>query len=278
MTTHICATCGTQYPVSVAPPAHCPICEDDRQYVAWGGQRWTTPDELAAAHSPRIEPEGDELLGVGLEPSFAIGQRALLVRTPAGNVLWDCVPLLGDAMAERIEAEGPLVAIAISHPHYYTTMVDWAARFDVPVYIHAADRQWVQRTDPRLRLWDGEELAIEGGLRLIRLGGHFAGGQVLHWPEGGGEGGGAGAGALLSGDVVQVVQDRRWVSFMYSYPNLIPLPASHVRSMVERLEPYLFERIYGAWWGRVVTEGGKGVLRRSAERYQRALRVVLSEV
>ena len=242
VTTYLCVTCGMQYPESAEPPARCPICEDDRQYVGWEGQRWTTPAELAAAHSPRIEPEGDELVGVGLEPAFAIGQRALLVPTPAGSVLWDCVPYLGDDMADRIEAHGRLAAIAISHPHYYTSMVDWAQRFDVPVYLHVADREWVQRPDRRLRLWEGEELSIEGDLRLIRLGGHFAGGQVLHWPAGAG-----GAGALLTGDIVQVVQDRRWVSFMYSYPNLVPLPAAFVRSMVERLEPYAFECIYGAW-------------------------------
>ena len=61
------------------------------------------------------------------------------------------------------------------------------------------------------------------------------------------------------------------MSFMYSYPNLIPLPAETVRRMVEKLEPYEFERVYGAWWGRVVAEDGKGAVRRSAERYIRAL-------
>ncbi len=271
MATHICQTCGTQYPDNPEPPASCPICQDERQYVAWEGQRWTTPAELASQHAPRIEPEG-ELVGVGLEPAFAIGQRALLVPTPAGNVMWDCVPYLGEDMALEVEQRGGLAAIAVSHPHYYTSMDDWAERFGVPVYIHVADREWVQRPHPHLKFWVGEDLTIVGGLRLIRLGGHFAGGQVLHWP-----GGAGGAGALLTGDIIQVVQDRRWVSFMYSYPNLVPLPGAFVRFMVDRLEPYAFEQIYGAWWGRVVPRDAKAALRRSAERYERALETPLSD-
>ncbi len=272
MDNYMCLTCGTQFAATVEASAHCPICEDERQYVGWDGQRWTTTEELATRHAPRLERELDELMGVGLKPAFAIGQRALLVPVPGGNVLWDCVPLLDTAMAARIEALGGLVAIAISHPHYYTTMVDWARHFDVPVYLHAADRAWVQRRDAHLRFWDGDELTIEGDLRLVRLGGHFAGGQVLHWPAGA-----AGKGALLSGDIVQVVQDRRWVSFMYSYPNLVPLPAATIGEMVARLEPHPFDRIYGAWWGRIVATDGKGALRRSAERYLRALESPLAE-
>jgi glyoxylase-like metal-dependent hydrolase (beta-lactamase superfamily II) len=160
-----------------------------------------------------------------------------------------------------------LRAIAISHPHYYTTFVEWSRAFGgAPVYIHADDREWVVRPDPCVQLWEGEEIDLGAGLTLLRLGGHFAGGQVLHCAAGCG-----GQGALLSGDIVQVVQDRHWVSFMYSYPNLIPLPAATVLRMVERLEPYDFDRVYGAWWGRVVAEDGKRAVRRSADRYVAAL-------
>lgn len=89
---------------------------------------------------------------------------------------------------------------------------------------------------------------------------------MLHWAEGA-----DGKGALLSGDIIQVVPDRRWVSFMYSYPNLIPLPASKVRAIVNAIEPYEFDRIYGAWWDLNVVGDGKATVRRSAERYIRAL-------
>src|SRR5579875_2144057 len=98
----ICATCGVQYPDTAEPPAHCPICEDERQYVGWDGQSWTTMAHLAADHSLVLKEEEPDLIGIGVTPSFAIGQRALLVRTPQGNVLWDCISVLDDVAKERI--------------------------------------------------------------------------------------------------------------------------------------------------------------------------------
>ncbi|SNT59134.1 hypothetical protein SAMN05216276_10723 [Streptosporangium subroseum] len=81
----ICVTCGVQYD---APRENCPICDDERQYVGWEGQRWTSLDELRrTGHRMKIAEEGAGVVGVGTDPATAIGQRALLVRTPAGNVL-----------------------------------------------------------------------------------------------------------------------------------------------------------------------------------------------
>lgn len=263
---HICTTCGTQYPESDQPPAHCPICEDERQYIRADGQKWTTLERLRETHTNHMEPKERGLFGIGTEPSFAIGQRALLVQTPGGNVLWDCITLLDERTRRWIEALGGLSAIAISHPHFYTTMVEWACTFDVPVYLHAADREWVMRPDPHLELWTGETREIGDGLTLLRLGGHFPGSQVLHWRDGA-----AGRGALLTGDTIQVVADTRWVSFMYSYPNLIPLPASTVLGIANAVQPFAFDRIYGAWWGRNVLANAKDAVRQSAERYAAAL-------
>jgi glyoxylase-like metal-dependent hydrolase (beta-lactamase superfamily II)/DNA-directed RNA polymerase subunit RPC12/RpoP len=258
----VCVTCGNQFAESAEPPPRCPICEDERQYVGRDGQQWTTLEELRSDHRAEIREEGPGLLGIGCEPSFAIGQRALLVQAPGGNVLWDCVSLLDDEIGVRVEELGGIAAIAISHPHYYSSMVEWARAFDAPVHLHAADREWVMRPDERIDFWDGETRELGDGLTLVRCGGHFDGGTVLHW---------AGENALLSGDVLQVVQDRRWVSFMYSYPNLIPLPAQSIRRIVGALEPYEFDRIYGAWWDAVVRSDGKAAVRRSAERYLRAI-------
>jgi glyoxylase-like metal-dependent hydrolase (beta-lactamase superfamily II) len=173
---------------------------------------------------------------------------------------------LDEALIEMIQAMGGLSAIVISHPHYYTTMVDWSRAFDAPIYLSAADRQWVMRSDADIEFWDGQTKKITGGLTLIRCGGHFKGSTVMHWPEGA-----EGRGALMSGDTIQVVPDRRWCSFMYAYPNLIPLPASIVRRIVEAVEPFEFDRIYGAWWNMVVARDGKAAVKRSAERYVRAL-------
>jgi len=262
----ICTTCGTQHGEIDAPPAECAICQDERQFVGWDGQQWTTLDELQSSHKSEIRLEELGLYGIGMEPSFAIGQRALLLSQSAGNVLWDCITLIDDGLVELVKEIGGISDIAISHPHYYTSMVEWAKAFGCPVYLHAADRQWVMRPDPCIEFWDGETKSLSGGLTLVRCGGHFEGGTVLHWPLGA-----DGKGVILSGDILQVVQDRRWLSFMYSYPNFIPLPASSVRRIVEAVEPFTFNRIYGAWWGKVIRNNAKAAVRRSAERYISAI-------
>jgi glyoxylase-like metal-dependent hydrolase (beta-lactamase superfamily II) len=266
VTPFICVTCGTQFAPTETLPDRCPICEDERQYVGWEGQRWTTLAELSQDHHNVIREEEPGLTGIGTDPAFAIGQRALLVQTPGGNVLWDCISLLDRPTEAIVQALGGISAIAISHPHYYSSMVEWAHVFDAPVYLHAADRQWVMRPDPSITFWEGETKELHDGLTLIHCGGHFAGGTVLHWPQGA-----EGRGALLSGDILQVVQDRRWVSFMYSYPNLIPLPASTVQRIAGRVREFEFDRIFGAWWGRVVATDGRKAVEHSAQRYIAAL-------
>ncbi|HCU93372.1 MAG TPA: MBL fold metallo-hydrolase [Actinobacteria bacterium] len=256
----ICRTCGVQYP---APREDCPICLDERQYVGWNGQQWTSLAELkAAGHRGRVEEEGPGVVGIGAEPATAIGQRALLVRTPGGNVLWDMITYLDDDLVAQVSALGGVSAVAISHPHYYGTMVDWAHAFGAPVYVHSADRQWIARPDDSVVFWEGDTNVIGDGLTLINAGVHFDGGQVLHWSDGD-----SGNGALFSGDILQVVPDRRWVGFMYSYPNLIPERPRTIRRALSLLEPYRFDRVYGAWWKRVVYADGAAAVRRSADRY-----------
>ena len=262
---YVCATCGVQYPPSVEPPERCDICEDERQYVGWSGQHWTTLDDLRRDHHNEIRDDLG-LTGIGTKPAFAIGQRALLVRSPQGNVLWDCITLVDDATVEAIRKVGGIRAIAISHPHYYSSMVEWSRCFDAPVYLHAADRRWVLRPDPRIEHWTGDTRSLWDGMTLIRAGGHFDGGTVMHVA-----GGASGLGALLAGDILQVAQDRRWLSFMYSFPNYIPLSAVEIDRIVATVEPFRFDCIYGAWWDRNVASDAKAALRRSAERYKKAL-------
>ena len=259
----ICTACGTQFPDSDGPPAECPICVDERQFVPPEGQRWTTLAELAAERSNEFRVERT-LTGVGTVPHFAIGQRALLVPYGESNLLWDCISLIDDATAAEIERRGGLAAIAISHPHYYSSMVEWAHRFDCPVHLHADDSEWVMRRDPAIVHWRGETLALDHGLTLIRGGGHFPGGTMLHRAHGAGE--------LLTGDIIQVVPDLSHVGFLWSYPNLVPLPEAEVRAIAASVEQFEFDVIYGAWWDRIVPSGAKQVVRRSAERYGRALR------
>jgi hypothetical protein len=256
----ICRTCGVQYP---APREECPICQDQRQYVGWDGQQWTSLAELSnAGHKGQVKPEGPGVIGVGAEPPTSIGQRALLVRAPSGNVLWDMITYIDDDLVAAIAGLGGVSAIAISHPHFYGSMIEFAHAFDAPVYIHSKDRQWVARPDDSVVFWDGDTREIGDGLTLINAGVHFDGGQVLHWaadPEGNG--------ALFSGDIFTVVPDRRWVSFMYSYPNHIPERPRTIRRALSLMEPFRFDRIYGAWWRRTVAADGVAAISRSAERY-----------
>lgn len=267
-TAFLCVTCGTEYPPSLEPPSDCPICLDERQYVGLQGQQWTTLDDLRGKHSNEFIELEPGLTAIKTQPPFGIAQRAFLVQTPEGNILWDCIALLDQATETCIRDRGGLSAIAISHPHYYTTMDRWSAAFgSVPVYLHSADREHVVNPSPHLHFWSGETLPLNAGTTLIRCGGHFEGSTVLHWSATADS-----RGAILSGDTIQVVPDRRWVSFMYSYPNLIPLPARVVQRIVDAVEPYPFDRVYGAFDPMQVAGDGRNVIRRSAERYIRAIK------
>jgi glyoxylase-like metal-dependent hydrolase (beta-lactamase superfamily II) len=267
MPNFICTTCGTQYAETDQPRASCPVCLDERQYVKPTGQQWTTLDKLRLTNRNSMKFKEPGLIGIGIDPPFAIGQRALFLRSPKANVLWDCLPLVDAAVVEAIQALGGTSAIAISHPHYYSSMVEWSRAFrGVPIYVHAADRQWVMRPDNGIVFWGGETRSLAEGLTLICCGGHFDGGTVLHWA-----GGAGGRGALLTGDIIQVVADRKSVSFMYSYPNYIPLPAAAIERIVKAVEPFEFDRVYGAFWDLVIERDAKAVVKRSAERYLRAI-------
>ncbi len=261
----ICVTCGAQFAASAEPPPRCPICEDERQYVGHEGQRWTTLGELRRDHRNAVRPIAAGLTGIATESPFAIGQQAHLIETPAGNVLWNCTSLIDDATVAEVERRGGLAAIAVSHPHFFTGVVEWSRAFGgVPIHLHADDHEWVTRPDEAIRFWQGETADVlpGSGLTLVRCGGHFPGSCVLHWP-----GGADGAGALLTGDTITVVADRRWVSFMESYPNLIPLGADAIRQIVAAVEPFPFDRLYGGWDGSVVSSDAKRAVRRSADRY-----------
>lgn len=267
MKNYICVTCGTQFDQSEVEPDLCPICEDDRQYVPAGGQQWTTLEHIEKRHRNMFQKKEEGLYGIETAPQFGIGQRALLLQTRAGNLLWDCLTLLDEATVDIIKSLGGLEAIAVSHPHYYSSMVEWSKAFgDIPIYLHADDRQWVMRPDERIHFWEGDVHPLMGEIKLIRAGGHFEGGTVLYWPSGA-----DGKGALLTGDILQVVADRKHLSFMYSYPNQIPLNAPTVQQIADRLAEYSYDRIYGAFWNRNILQDAEGAVERSVKRYISAL-------
>jgi hypothetical protein len=262
----ICATCGIAYPPAPGPPAHCVICEDDRQYVGRNGQEWTTLDELGASHRNETGTEEKGVWWIQTSPQFAIGQRAYLVQTNEGNVLWDCVTLIDATTIDWLRRQGGVQAIAVSHPHYYSTMLDWSQAFgNCPIWIHEDDRQWVVHSGDAVSHWTGDRHPLFGGLTLVHCGGHFDGYQVLHWSHGC-----SGKGVLFAGDQPQVCMDRRWVTFMYSYPNWIPFDADTVSSITRALDPLPFDRLYGAF-GRHLQQDAKATIARSRERYLAAI-------
>src|SRR3954454_19973512 len=156
MPAFICTACGTQYPPSEAPPGACPVCTDERQFVPASGQSWTTLEALRNGHSNKFRRLAAGLTTIETTPAFGIGQRAILAQTPSGNVLWDCIALVDDATVDLLQGLGGVEAIAISHPHYYTTMAEGSrALGGVPIHLHAADRQGGMRADPAGEVWEG---------------------------------------------------------------------------------------------------------------------------
>jgi len=242
------------------------ICADPRQYVGWDGQQWATLDVLAReGHTTIMRQEEPGLYGLGVEPSIGIGQRSLLFTGTGGNVMWDVPGFIDDDAMAAVEELGGLVAVSASHPHFYGVISQWADAFDVPIVLPEADRRWLMRSSERVE-WYSSRAVLTPEVALIQTGGHFPGSAVLHWT-----GAEDGAGVMASGDSITVVPDREWVSFMWSYPNLIPLDVTELTRIESSLDGLSYERIYGGWWGRVVARDGQSVVRRSIERYRIAI-------
>ncbi|WP_210508913.1 hydrolase [Naasia sp. SYSU D00057] len=242
---------------------------DDRQYVPAGGQEWTSLQQLAGERRrtewAELEPG---LFQLTIHPSIGIGHRGLLVRTPGGGILWDPPGYL-DASAEAFVRErGGLAGLARSHPHLCGVLAEWSARFPdadgagAPMWLPRRDAAWVLRPGDAVRWWDDRQ-EVAPGVTLIRCGGHFAGSAVLHLADAA-----DGRGALLVGDTMMVLAGNRRVSFMRSYPMLLPLPERYLDALLAALEGVRYDRIYGAWAGLVVPEGAREVVARSAQLYR----------
>jgi hypothetical protein len=257
----ICRTCAVEHTATGEPPAVCAICSDERQYVRPAGQQWTTLEELSAAgHQGTVAEVEPGLQGITVKPSVGIGQRALLVQTASGNLLWDPTGYLDDNMVAAIHHMGGVAVVAASHPHMFGVQVEWSHRFGgVPVYVQAADREWVQRDDSVITIWE-EKTEVLPGVVLHRIGGHFPGSAVVHLA------GADGRGVLLSGDTVAGTPDEHWVSFMRSFPNKIPLSAAVVAKVADRVLQLDFDRLYDNFGGQVLSDAAAWV-QRSADRY-----------
>ena len=202
----VCATCGVEYPPG-PEPERCPICEDERQYVPAGGQRWTTLAQLArdgaSVEIAEVEPDLWSLHAAGV----GIAQAGMLVRTPARNLLFDV-----RASSTTRRSRGS---------------VSWAG----------------SRTSSR-----------------DQIGGHFVGSTMAHW-----QAGAQGRGVLFAGDAIFPKPDGM-VTFMRSYPNMIPLSAAVVRRLAAHASRYDFDTLFNNF-GSSVGPGAADIVRRLAERY-----------
>jgi hypothetical protein len=255
----VCETCGVEHAEAAGV---CVICADERQWVPANGQKWATLEELSRAgrrvEVAELEPD---LFGITVDPKVGIGQQTHLVRTPAGNFLWDPVGYLDDEAVKRVHELGDVTAIAASHPHMFGIQVEWSkALGDVPVLVSEADVGWVQRPDTAISTWSGR-YEIAPGLTLYQMGGHFPGSSVVHWTAGA-----AGKGVLLVSDTIHVNPDRATVTFLRSYPNRIPLSPAVVQRIAGSVTQLAFDRIYDNF-GRTVDTGAAAAVSGSASRY-----------
>ena len=263
MTVWICATCGVEHPGTEHPPAVCLICSDERQYVPLSGQVWTSIEERAAAGTRvTIEEVEPRLFGVRANPIVGIGQRTHLIQTDGGNLLWDPIGYVDAAGAAAVLELGPVMAIVASHPHHFGAQVEWSrALGGVRVLVAEADREWVQRPDDAIEYIGSDDLELLPGVTIRTIGGHFAGSKIAHWADGA-----EGGGVVLSGDTMFPSQDGKWVGFMRSYPNNIPLSPAVVERVATTALQSSFDRLYGNF-GWVIPSDAHGAIRRSADRH-----------
>ena len=186
MPAFICTACGTQYPPSdkaAGPVRHlrggAPVRAARRPDLDHaGGAGGEPPQQLPPVRARRHRHRHASRLS----PSASAPSSSA---RPHGNILWDCISLLDAATVTLIKGLGGLKAIAISHPHFYTTMGAWSRAFGgVPIHLHARDKAWIMQPDPAVKLWEGETLNLLPDVTLVRCGGHFPGGTVLHWAQG----------------------------------------------------------------------------------------------
>ncbi|OTB05733.1 hypothetical protein M426DRAFT_56488 [Hypoxylon sp. CI-4A] len=280
----ICTACGTQFPTADRQELKtCFICDDPRQFTPQTGQAFTTLDEIRSGFKNTWVPftNDDRLVSIFTEPKLGIGQRAILIKTPVGNVLWDCITLIDPETIDKIKGLGGLRAIVISHPHYYTTHVEWALAFNCPVYLAAEDKQWTTQRSSRQVFVEETELDLHIddsplGVKLLKLGGHFPGSFValfdkrlliadtlVSTPSG-----------LGSWDTDAVGNARarptgmNSYSFMWSIPNMIPLSPNELERMWSILKKYDFSSSHGAFLGTDIVKTVEEMKRRVLDSMQ----------
>lgn len=256
----LCTACGTQFPVNFLDE-FCSTCVEERQSIPATGQSWTTHTQLLQTHHTKIVKLKENLYEIVVSPKFAIGQRALLVLSESGNVLWDCIPLLDQNVIDFINEKGGLKAIAISHPHYYSNMNDWTQQFDCPVYLHHTDKKHIADFGKNIQLWSGSTLELWDDIRIENIGGHFDGSSILWMKNLYNEG------TILCGDTMYLSPSLKHFAIMYSYPNRMPLPLSEILRIKSRFEEISFDEVYGFYSYQNLSSNVKEIFTNSINRY-----------
>lgn len=272
-----CTACGTQYPLALR--STCPICEDPRQFVPASGQSWTTLAELQSSRTTSLlrDDEDSRITFIQTEPAFGINQTPILIETHGGSYIWDCATLISPSLIGHLELlKSPLKAMAISHPHFFTTSLTWARALQIPLYLCEADREWFQRLpdvkdDDDIR-WFTDEALLGHGVKVIQCGGHFSGSSILHWdrlsepppsqsdlptkptPV---------SGIIFTADTIMVQPHQHGFTFPWSVPNLIPLRPKDVVQIQTRLKDVPFHEATSTWPNRFVRLDAKKVLEES---------------
>jgi len=259
----ICETCGVKRTRDVEITV-CPICADERQYIPVGDQKWTSLEDVSVKRNFLVIERQADLFEIRVTPEFGIGQRMFFVKTKQGGYLWDCVPLVDQDIANFFRAHGGVRGMAISHPHFYSSMKNWAELLSIPVYTHKNDAVWLGEQFDTLVKWSGRELELADDIKVFCAGGHFEGSCVMHVAS-------AQAPYLLSSDTIAPNVDRKTVSFMRSFPNRVPLGLAKLDGIQTAMNGLSFEKIFGAFPGAEVLSDGREAFDFSMARYKSSI-------
>lgn len=235
----ICRHCGVEsFDARIHSGLNCPICSDERQYPDPNGQVWLNANELSD-YRVDIRQIGKGAYALSANPNIGIGHTGYLLQSDQGWILWDPLPIVDGGLAwqgEDLSSSMEGLTIAASHPHMFGAQSSWASEFKGTVLVNEEDVSWVDSDRFSYQYWS-RRLRIDKRAEIVTMGGHFPGSSYLYWESEDGEV------WLFASDTTQIRPNGRF-SFQWSYPNMLPLGANEVNSMLGKLPEYLPTRAF----------------------------------
>ncbi|TXT07490.1 hypothetical protein VHUM_03210 [Vanrija humicola] len=273
----VCATCATQYPAPRRDCTHAKLSGSTDHPQARGATTSSATSRTRASRSSRPSRSSPSLRRVSISPACVKLTPAFLLETFEGSFIWDCSAVLTPPLiAHLTHLRRPLKAMAISHPHFFSTSLTWARALGVPLYINALDKEWYQRRESagadEVVFWSGTQ-RLSSTLTLIECGGHFPGSCVLHWDRAAepltsdADARAPDTGLLLVADTVMVQPTQKGITFMWSIPNAIPLHPTDVLHIQNVLREYDYDSVSSTWPDRWVRAGAARIFDESVETY-----------